>query len=368
MGSKIRIGLIGTSWWVDLMHAPSLLSHPSARVVGVCGRDQDRASQVAQKFGAKVFADYRQLIASRELDAIIIAAPDDLHYEMTMAAIDAGLHVLCEKPLADNAPHAREMLERIEAAQLKHMVLFTWRWQPHWRYIKQLVESGYLGRCYHAQFEFLASFALDEGYKWRFDGRRSNGVTGDLGSHLIDFAQWYLGEVRSISADLPTFIDQSSTTNPSPTPVNDVGLMTLEFVGGARAQIRASAVNRLGDEGVRVSASLYGEEGTLEIRHTYFGINAGVVIRGTRKTEQTFDKLEIPAEFFDEGVDPRQLFDPYVKQSAGPRAFIDAILADVPASPGFDIGVRVQEVVDAALLSNAEHRRVDLAGHSAGTR
>ncbi len=366
MAEKVRLGLIGTSWWVDLMYAPSLMSHPAARVVAVCGRNATRASEVAEEFGgAKVFTDYRQLIASGELDAVVVAAPDDLHYEMTMAAIDAGLHVLCEKPLAGNASRAREMLKRVEAARLKHMVLFTWRWQPHWRYVKHLIESGFIGRCYHAEFQFLGDFALGSEYKWRFDGRRSNGITGDLGSHMIDFARWYLGEARRVTADLPTFIDQSATANPSPTPVNDVGLVTLEFAGGARAQIRVSAVSRLGDEGVRIVASFHGEAGTLEVRHTYFGVDAGAVIRGVRKDEPSFARLEVPAQFLEGGVNPQQLFDPYVKQSAGPRAFVDAILADTPPSPGFDVGVRVQEVVDAALRSNAEKRWVSLAGAGA---
>ena len=364
MGKKVRLGLIGTSWWVDLMYVPSLTSHPAAHVVGVSGRDARRAGEVAEKFGgAKVFPDYRELIQSGEIDAIIVAAPDDLHYEMTMAAIDAGLHVLCEKPLAANASLAREMLIGAEAARLKHMVLFTWRWQPHWRYVKHLVETGFVGRCYHADFHFLASFALDPGYKWRFDARRANGVAGDLGSHLIDFARWYMGDVRRVSADLPTFVDQSATANPSPTPANDVGLLTLEFVGGARAQIRASAVSRLGDEVVRVMASLHGEDGTLEVCHTYFGTDAGVVIRGVRKGESSFTRLEVPAQFFEGGVDPKQIFDPYLKQSAGPRAFVDAILSDTSASPGFDVGVSVQEVVDAALRSNAEKRWVSVASN-----
>jgi predicted dehydrogenase len=360
MSRSVRIGLIGTSWWVDLMYIPSLMSHPAARVVGVCGRDAARAGEVAGKVGARVFSDYRELIASGDVDAIVVAAPDDLHHEMTIAAIDAGLHVLCEKPLAANASLAREMLERAEASRVKHMVLFTWRWQPHWRFIKQLVDSGFLGRCYFARLEFLGGFALDDGYKWRFDGRRSNGVTGDLGSHLIDFAQWFLGDVTSVSANLPSFIDQSTASTLAPTPVNDVGLLTLEFACGARAEIAASAVSRLGDEGVRVSASLHGEEGTLEICHTYFGVNAGVVIRGVRKGEQAFSNLEIPPSFFEGGVEPQLLFDPYAKQSAGPRAFIDAILTDTPAVPGFDVGVRVQQVVDAALQSNAEQRSIRL--------
>jgi len=362
MSKKVRIGLIGTSWWVERMYIPSLMSHPAAHVVRVCGRDAARAAGVAAKFGnADVFTDYRRMIDAGGLDAVIVASPDDLHYEMTMAAIDAGLHVLCEKPLAGSAADARRMHERAEAAGLKNMVLFTWRWQPHWRYLKHLVDSGFIGRCYHAEFQFLGGFALDAGYKWRFDGARANGVTGDLGSHMIDFAFWYLGDVTEVMADLSTFIDQSTTASPPPPPTNDVGLLTLAFAGGARAQITASAVSRRGDEDVRILASLHGSDGTIEMQHTFFGIDGGVRIRGVRAGEPSFTNLTVPAEFLEGGVDPRDLFDPYVKQSAGPRAFVDAILADTAAVPGFDVGVRVQEVVDAALRSSVERGWVGVA-------
>jgi predicted dehydrogenase len=344
-----------------MMYLPSLLSHPSAHVVAISGRDAKRAAEVAAKFGgAQVFTDYRRLIDSGELDAVIIAAPDDLHYEMTVAALDAGLHVLCEKPLASNATLARELHQRAVYAQVKHMVLFTWRWQPHWRYVKHLVETGYIGRCYHARFEFLGSFALDKGYKWRFDSRRANGVTGDLGSHMIDFARWYVGDVTRVHADLPVFIDQSKTAEPPPLPANDAGFLTLEFIGGGRAQIHVSAVSLLGDEGVRLSVALHGDAGTLEARHTYFGIDAGITLRGIRAGEPSFTKLVVPEDFLDGGVDPRQIFDPYLKQSAGPRLFIDAIKTDKPAAPDFGVGVGVQEIVDAALLSSAEKRWLDI--------
>ena len=156
MKDKVKLGVIGTSWWVDLMYVPSLNSHPLASVVAISGRDAKRASKIAAKFGgATVFTDYRDLIAADGIDAVVVAAPDDLHLPMTMAALDAGLHVLCEKPLAGNAADARRMHRRAIAAGVKHMVLFTWRWQPHWRYVKHLIDSGYIGRCQHAEFRFL---------------------------------------------------------------------------------------------------------------------------------------------------------------------------------------------------------------------
>lgn len=360
---RVHVGLIGTSWWVDLMYVPSLLSHPEADVVAVCGRDAARAAAIGAKFGQPgIFSDYRALIASRLCDAVVIAVPDDLHCEMALAAIDAGLHVLCEKPLAGSASDARRMLERATAAKVRHMVLFTWRWQPQWRFVKRLLDQGYIGRCRYAELKFIGGFALDAGYKWRFDGNRANGVIGDLGSHMVDFAHWFLGDSQSVRADLRTTVDQSEYADPPPAPANDLGFLSLEMVSGARAEITASAINLLGDEGVRIEAAFYGDEGSIEAERRYFGEGATCRVRGVQKGETTFVDLPIPADLLEGGVDPTALFDPYLKQSAGPRLFIDAIVGDQPIEPDFAVGLRVQEIIDAALLSAREDRWVQLDG------
>jgi predicted dehydrogenase len=178
---------------------------------------------------------------------------------------------------------------------------------------------------------------------------------------MIDFARWYLGEPRRVRADLRTFADQTGTAEPPPLPINDAGFLMLEFADGVRADIAATAVSHLGDEGVRIAAAFHGDEGTIEVRHTSFGINAGAVVRAVRKGEASFVTLPVPPEFLSGGADPANLFDPYVKQSAGPRLFVDAIVEDRPADPDFGVGVRVQEVVDAALLSHAQERWISLA-------
>jgi predicted dehydrogenase len=362
MPGKLRVGMIGTSWWADQMYVPSLNSHPRAEVVAVGGRNAERAGEIARKLGgARVHVDYRELIAAGGIDAVIVATPDDTHHEITMAALDAGLHVLCEKPLANNAAGAWAMYRRAEAARVKHMVLFTWRWQPHWRYVKHLVDSGFIGRCTQARFDFFGGYARDPGYKWRFDGRRANGILGDLGSHMIDFGRWYLGDIASVSAELSVFADQSEFAKPPPLPVNDVAFLTLAFRSGSRAQVQASAVTLVGDQVMRIRVHLHGDAGTIEGEHTFGGVDAGVALRGIKQGEAHFAPLPVPDRFFEGGVRPDGLFDPYAMQSAGPRLFVDAIIGDRLPTPSFLDGVRVQEVVDAALVSSAERRRVDLS-------
>jgi predicted dehydrogenase len=173
---------------------------------------------------------------------------------------------------------------------------------------------------------------------------------------MIDFARWYLGEPVAVRADLRTFVDQSGTSDPPSQPVNDVGFLTLEFAGHTRAAITVSAATLLGDEGVRISARFYGDEGSLEVEHPYFGANGGATIRGLHKGETSFTQLTVPESILSGDVNLSQLFDPYMKQSAGPRRFIDAILEDSAIETDFAAGARVQRIVDAALLSSAEDR------------
>src|SRR6476659_1805550 len=168
MTERIRLGIVGTSWWADEMHLPSLTSHPRAEVAAIAGRGRAAAEAMASKYHiAQVYSDYRRMIDQARLDAIVISIPDDLHYEVAMAALDAGLHVLCEKPLALNAAQARAMYEKAESKGVRHMTYFTIRWRPQFRYVKHLVDSGFAGKLLHAQFSQLGDYARSSKYAWR---------------------------------------------------------------------------------------------------------------------------------------------------------------------------------------------------------
>ena len=92
MSQHVRVGVVSTSWWADMMHLPALKSHPQAELIAICGRNQERATEMAQKYGIpQVFADYNELIRKGGLDALVVATPDDLHYPVTIAALEAGL-------------------------------------------------------------------------------------------------------------------------------------------------------------------------------------------------------------------------------------------------------------------------------------
>lgn len=350
MSETVRVGVVGTSWWADEFHLTTLKSHPRAEIAAICGRNRGRAEEMAKKYNIpRIFTDYREMIEKGNLDALVVSTPDDLHYAMTMDALDAGLHVLCEKPMAPNAGQAKEMYERAEAVGVKHMVLFTYRWVPHHQYLKTLIDNGYLGRLFQCQLRFLGGYGRDGQYGWRFDRQRANGIWGDLGSHMTDFARWYVGDVARVSAHLATFVDRPGPAGQPLDPANDSALVALEFVNGAQGMIQVSAVARLGGSGYEQHITLYGASGTLDAEYTF----PNAVLRGVRRDEKQFESLPVPDSFWGD-VDKGNPWNVFDKQSVGDRQFIDAILKDQPISPNFYDGWKVQEVIDAAIES---HRR-----------
>ena len=259
MTEKVRVGVIGTSWYADIAHLPRVKSHPRAELAAVCGRNRERAEEMAGKYEIPlVVTDYRDMIEKGHLNAVIVSTPDDLHYPMTMDALDAGLHVLCEKPMALNLAQAKEMYEKAESVGVKHMVFFTYRWSPAGRYIKQLVDSGYIGRCFHCRISYLAGYGRDARYWWKWDKQRGLGVLGDLGSHAIDLARWYIGDITKVCACLGTFVERPGYEDQTLDPANDAALLAVEFANGAKGILEASAVAHI-TRGQEKHIRLYGQ-------------------------------------------------------------------------------------------------------------
>ena len=322
MPEQVRVGVIGTSIYADVLHLTGLESHPGAEIAAICGRRREAAERLAAKYKIpQIFSDYREMIEKAGLDAVVIVSPDDLHYPMVMAALDAGLHVSCEKPLALNPGHAKAMYEKAEGAGLKHMVFFVNRWKPEYRYLRELIDEGFIGRSFHCHMRYLAGGGGQRPkYAWRYDSDRANGVLADLGSHMIDLARWLVGDISRVSAHLSTFLDRPGPDGNPLNAANDSAVLAVEFVDGTQGIIHASAVAHQAD----------------------------------RSQEQEIDRIWA-------GVDRNHAYEALVKHSAGSRLFIEAIIDDKPISPNFYDGFKAQEVIDAAITSHNEGRWVSLA-------
>lgn len=350
----VRVGIVGTSWWADSMYLPALKNHPQAQVVAVCGRNYKRLKDFAHRWEIPAaYTDYREMIGCGDLDALIVATPNDTHYPITMLALDAGLHVLCDKPLAQNAEQARAMAEAARRAGVRTMVPFTYRYMPTTRYIRQLIDEGFIGRPYHLNMRYYTGYGRDSAYNWRFDaGIAGAGVVADLGSHWLHLARWFYGEITALSCYCDTLVERGDHPRGDDyARAEDTALLTVKFANGAYGSLQVTTVCYEGTPfGQTHHMEFHGSEGTL-----YHHIDWDTVqeIRGCRAGAKP-EPIAVPEAIW-AGARRDTVHNTYKdvfrEQNHMTREFITAIANDTPVAPDFDEGARVQALVDAALRS-----------------
>lgn len=178
----------------------------------ICGRDEGGVKRAADLMGWESYeTDWKRLIARDDIDVIDIATPGNLHAEIAVAAARAGKHILCEKPLGNNASQARAMLDAVQDAGVKHGIFFNYRKAPAIALAKQLISEGALGRIYHWRGTYLQDWIVNPSFPlvWRLKKETAgSGSHGDLNAHLIDMARYLVGEISEVSGLLETFVKQ----------------------------------------------------------------------------------------------------------------------------------------------------------------
>lgn len=224
----------------------------------ICGRDERGVKDAAATFGWESYeTDWRKLIERKDIDIVDVSTPGHLHAEIAIAAAKAGKHVLCEKPLGNNAVEAKAMLDAAEAAGVKHCVFFNYRKAPAVALAKQLIEAGVLGKIYHWRGTYLQDWITDPNFPlvWRLKKELAgSGVHGDLNAHLIDLARHLVGEFTEVSGMMNTFIKQrpelaasdaglGATADKSKmgeVTVDDAALFLARFANGAIGSFEAT--------------------------------------------------------------------------------------------------------------------------------
>jgi predicted dehydrogenase len=317
MPEKVRVGVIGTSWWADMMHLPCLKSRPRASLVAICGRNRVRTEELARKYGVQqVFTDYREL------------------------------------------RQAQEMCGKAESADVTNMVMFTHRWWPHIALIKKLLEEQTIGRCHHCSIQFMWDYGREPRYEWRFDRRRSNGVLGDMCSHSIDLARWFCGDVVKVAAHLGTYVERPGPGSEPLDPAWDSALLALEFENGAHGSIHSSYVSFLGNRMFELRVTIHGISGTIESTFSALTAEVTLVTEDRKKPETTAFPRYVIGDAGPEAF-PR-MWDIFTELPVGDRLFIDCVTSGRPAEPSFSDGLKVQEIIDGADRSNRTGRWVSL--------
>ncbi len=196
----------------DLQYQPVLKA--------VCARDAEKAKTFAATWGYEcIESDWRKLVERDDIDLIDIAAPNNVHAEIAIAAAKSGKMILCEKPLALKAPEAEKMVAAVTKAKVPNMVWYNYRRAPAVTLAKHLVDEGRLGRIFHYRAKFLQDWTIAKDLPqggaglWRLDVKvAGSGVTGDLLAHCIDTAMWLNGPIDTVTATTETFIKERKHT------------------------------------------------------------------------------------------------------------------------------------------------------------
>ena len=355
----VRIGVVGTSWWTDAMYLPALTTHPLADVVALCGRRPEPTEALADRWGVPGrFTDPDELLAA-DLDAVVVATANDSHRDLAVAALQRGLHVLCEKPLGLDVAQAEEMADLALARGATTMVPFTYRYLPVNRWVRRLVAEGFVGRPLHVNLRYYTGFGLDGGYSWRFDPAvAGTGIIGDLGAHWIDLARWILADVEtSVSAVSASHVDRPPRPDGSTyQPLEDSVAMTVRYRSGAYGVLHTSAVCWEGTGfGQLHQLEVHGDGGTVHARCDWDTVQE---VTGLRRGEPGPPRpLPIPDDIWGD-VRRDRVHDTYRDvfrtTDAMARGWVTAIAEGRPVSPDFGDGLAVQRVLDGAARSAAE--------------
>lgn len=358
----LRIGLVGVGGVCAQVHYPGFRRISGVQLSAVCEPDRSLREARRQEWNiAACYAELRTMLAEIQLDAVVIATPNVVHRPLILEALEAGCHVLCEKPLGMNFGETRELYEAARGSGLRHMTAFTYRFVPALSYIRHLVHSGALGTLRHARFQRLQDWG-EAAIGWRqYQAQAGSGELGDMGIHRIDFAEDLLGPITSLCAHTRQWAsrdqDREGVACP-PQDVEDWVSWIAEFEGGATGVFEMGKLTKgLGPRGDHDQAELNGTEASVVYR-----LHAPHEILFGRRGEP-YTPLPVPEAFLKRPGSPRdpQEGDP-VQAFRYDQAweFISAIREQRECVPSFYHGMRAQAVADAVLEAAASRRWVEV--------
>jgi predicted dehydrogenase len=253
---EIGVGMLGYAFMGRahsnaMLKLPYMMYPPPAipRLVALCGRNEEAVARVAARFGYQgYYTDWRKMMEDDRVQLFDNGGPNDVHLEPCVAAAEAGMHILCEKPLARTAEEAKAMLDTVEKAGVKGMVAFNYRFVPAVRQARDLIAGGALGRVYHFRATYLQDWLMPQfntPRRWRMDKSvAGTGAIGDLASHIIDLGHYLLGSrIKSVCALTKTFIEERPMPDGNgmgKVDVDDAFAAVIEFESGAIGTLEGS--------------------------------------------------------------------------------------------------------------------------------
>jgi predicted dehydrogenase len=355
-GGPLRVGVIGTGF--GKAHVRAFTAHPRATVSAVCSTDAGRAAAVAAEMGVPLsYDDYRALLAEAPVDAVVVTAPPDQHAGIASAALAAGKHVLCEKPLTSTLADARSLLEQARASGLVHAVDQWLRYAPGSLWTKELLADGAIGQ----PLALVDSIRVDvSGYfadphaspnknAWFASRGRGGGFFLAAAPHLLDRLLWYFGPPTWVAGHVHVAIPEVALADGSRLPCDapDSFHALVSFAERPLAVVQCAPTAAAGT-GLRLE--IHGTDGSILLS----GDPVGATVKIARGRE---------ADYTDAPVPERLTGAPALPGVLGPLfamvdRFVRAVLDGEAVSPSFEDGYRTQEIIESILVSSEEGRRV----------
>jgi predicted dehydrogenase len=364
MSKIIRMGIVGGGGIARYYHLPSLRRFTEVQIVAAADVSTAALQVLKEEHELeRLYEDYQEMLDREELDLINVCTTNDMHYPVVMAAIERGLHIYCEKPLAMTHAEAREMEEAARSAGIRTGVNFSHRRTPASRLAQEIIASGALGAIHYVSALYAAGgteYAKHPG-TWRNVREKAGfGGFGDMGSHVLDMMMWWLDcGVEAVSAEMATIVPQRidrDSGQPMQVTTEDQGMLLLRYGNAAMGALYGGYV--FTGRGFDQRAEVYGSEGGLmydqqrpyelavhlpkEHLQRYHILREG----GTRDTPYT--RILVPERHL--GLIPTE---PGARRTVL-MDFIDAYLQAEETgepftfSPGFREGAAVQEVLEAS--------------------
>jgi len=347
---KLKIGIVGCGGIANGKHMPSLSMLPDVEMVAFCDMAEDRAVKAADQYGkkgAKVCIDYREIVNDPQIDVVHVCSPNRSHSSITVACLEAGKHVMCEKPMAINTAEAHKMLDAAKKSGKKLAIGYNNRYRADSMYLKQICANGELGEIYFAKAHAIRRRAVPTWGVFLNEYEQGGGPLIDIGTHALDLTLWLMDnyDVKSVMGNVYCKLNKKvgaanawGSWDPKEFTVEDSAFGFITMKNGATIILESSwALNSL-DIG-EAQATLCGTEGGADMKE-------GLRLNGEKFSCLYITKPELEAGgvAFYEG----KTEDPPLKEA---RMWVECILNDKDPLVKPEEALVVTEILEAIYTS-----------------
>lgn len=351
--NQIGVAVVGTGFGQKI-HIPGFKHHPRTEVVAVYNRDLGKAKEIADS--NKIFYAYNDLnkiLSLPEVDAVSISTPPFLHYDMAKKVLEAGKHLLLEKPMTMNASEVRDLYHLAAAKGLTAIADFEFRYVPAWQLLAEHLKDDYVGKKRLIKIDWLVTSRADPKRAWNWYSRKDmgGGALGAVASHAFDYIHWLFGSVSRLcgylNCAIPERPDPQADGELKPVDADDTCLIMLELADGTPVQLSISSVTYNG-RGHWVE--IYGEKGTLVLGSN----NLKDYVHGfelfAAPPEKSLKKISVPKKYDFSQVFADGRLAPFIRVV---DRFVRSIDAGKSLEPSLKEGVYSQLLMD---LTHKSHQ------------